>query len=470
MKRAFLAALLALMMGIMDAQVLFAEMKFDYGAAFRLRQEVWDNLVTLGTQQDRPGNYDRNFFRLRTQLWGKVDVDKNFGAYVRLTNEARYHNGPYLIPQDGGTPTRPTERHQLEEDEIFVDNIYLDFKNVFGLPVDVRLGRQDFLGEFGDGFVILDGNPGDGSRSFYFNAAKVVIKPHQDHSLTLIFLNNPKTDKYMPVLHSSIYTSTFYQDQRLLNASNETGFIAYSKNKFGIVKVDPYYIYKTEGAIVIPTTTATQAPRSYLHTVGGRIEVKPGDFTVKAEYAHQFGKYTDTAANKREGDGANLSAGYKFKTAPLKPELEVGYTYLSGDDAGTGKNEGWNPLWSRAPMWNELYIYTYINETLSKGGAIPGYWTNLQLFRVNGKLNFTDKTALSLGYNLMRANERNGSNTAMFSNASKDRGHLFQGMLNHKFTKNIDGFLQAEHFLPGDFYNAQTRNATFFRWQMQVKL
>lgn len=467
MKRALFAALVALLIGLMDAQALFAEVKFDYGAAFRLRQEIWDNLISLGTTPNTNTNYDRNFFRLRTQLWGKVEIDKTYGAYLRLTNEAKYYNGPYLNEQN-----TPKVYRSLEEDEVFVDNLYVDFKKAFGLPVDVRIGRQDFLGEFGDGFLILDGTPSDGSRSFYFNAAKVIITPIKNHSITLVALKNTKTDIFLPSLHSSLAGNVnYFQEKRMLNASDETGIIVYSKNKFGFLSVDPYYIWKSEDAIYLPTApTVRQAPRSYLNTVGGRLEAKPENWTIKAEFAHQFGEYSNGVT--RKADGGQASIGYAFKATPLKPELEVGYVYLSGDNPNTaGKNESWDPLWSRAPMWNELYIYTLINESVSKGGAIPGYWSNLQMFRINTKLHFCDSTNLMLGFNHMLAPEStSGLNANMFSNSGKDRGNIYQAMLKHKFSDKINGFLQLEHFQPGSYYNGNARNATFFRWELQFKL
>lgn len=471
MKRALFAALVALLIGLMDAQALFAEVKFDYGAALRVRQEIWDNIVTLGTSPTAPGNYDRNFFRFRTQAWGKVDVDDTFIAYLRLANEFKYYLGPYQLPQNSGAYT---VYRKMEEDEIFVDNFYAEYKKAFGLPVDLKIGRQDFLGEFGDGFLILDGTPGDGSRSFFFNAAKAVIKPHQNHSITLIALKNPKTDVFMPVLHSSIIQGNYFQDKRILNVSDEAGIIVYSKNKFfDFLSVDPYYIWKSEDKFTVPGSTAV-TPRLNLNTIGGRIEAKPENWTIKAEFAHQFGEYSNGVDRKANGGQASL--GYAFKQLPLKPELEIGYVYLSGDNpTTTGKNEAWDPLWSRAPMWNELYIYTLINETLSQGGAIPGYWTNLQMLRINAKVYFSDSTNLMLGYNYMLAPEKtnltaNATLRNMFGNNEKDRGRLYQAMLSHTFSKKIDGFLQLEHFQPGDFYNGNARNATFFRWQLQVKL
>jgi hypothetical protein len=54
---------------------------FDYGGAFRLRQEYWEKVVDLETL----GKPDRDFFRLRTSLWGKATLGEDLGAYLKLT-------------------------------------------------------------------------------------------------------------------------------------------------------------------------------------------------------------------------------------------------------------------------------------------------------------------------------------------------------------------------------------------------
>jgi hypothetical protein len=466
-----IGAVLVIGLIILSASLAMAEITFDSGAAVRVRQEIWDNIVTLGTSPTAPGNYDRNFFRVRTQAWGKIDVDKTFETYFRLTNELKYYTGPYRLPQNAGVST---VYRAMEEDEIFVDNLYAEYKNIFGIPIDIKIGRQDFLGEFGDGFLILDGTPGDGSRSYFFNAAKMKIRPHQNHSVTLVLLRNSKTDIFMPVVHSSIVQGNYFQDKRVLNVSDESGFIVYSKNKFfDFLSIEPYYMWKSEDKFIVPGSSQV-TPRLNINTVGGRIEAKPGNWTIKAELAHQFGTYSNGV--DRKANGGQTSIAYAFKELPFKPELEVGYVYLSGDDPNTpGINETWDPLWSRAPMWNELCVYTLINETLAQGGAVTGYWTNMHMLRINTKLFFSNMTNLALGYNYMLAPEKTNltANTTllnMFSNTGKNRGSLYQAMLNHAFSKKIDGFLQLEHFLPGDFYNSNARNATFFRWQLQVKL
>mgnify|MGYP000415293889 CR=1 FL=1 len=93
MKRWIPALLVVCSCAAIYADLALAEVKTDYGASFRLRQEYWENVTDLGAL----GQSDRDFFRLRSQLWGKVDLNKDYGAYVRLTNEAKYYLGELLL-------------------------------------------------------------------------------------------------------------------------------------------------------------------------------------------------------------------------------------------------------------------------------------------------------------------------------------------------------------------------------------
>lgn len=450
LRKVLIATLVVWLGSILYISTALAELTYDYGATFRLRQEIWDNVVDLKTLN----NADRNFFRLRTSLWGKVDFDKDLGVYLKLTNEAKYYIGPYKVVNE-----------RLEEDELVVDNLYINAKNVFGLPVDLKIGRQDFLGPdmYGEGFLLLDGTPGDGSRTFYFNAARARWRINQNHSIDLVYISDPKTDIFLPSLHSSISgTPSYVDNKRLLTGSDEQGFVIYGRSKIDNLSLEPYYVYKTEE----PVGTN---PKLKLNTIGARAVYTIDAWKLGGEFAHQFGEYD--GGRDRRGNGGYLFVGRKYADVTLKPEFELRYVYLSGDDPNTTKHEGWDPLFSRAPYWNELIIYTYINETAKDGGPIPGYWTNLHLFMVKAKMTFTPSTNLSLTYQYLRADQSTkGLNAAMFSNSGKERGHLPTAMLSHKFSKNIDGFLQFEYFIPGDFYNDNAKNALFFRWQLQFKV
>ena len=443
---------------IVYADVASAVIKTDYGASFRLRQELWENVVDVKTL----GQNDRDFLRLRTSLWGKMDLNENFGAYMKLTNEARYYFGNFKPFAASDNSSQRGDMFDI--DELIIDNLYVDAKKIFGLPVDLRIGRQDFLGQYGEGFLILDGTPCDGSRTFYFNAIKANWKINSNNSLDLVYISDPQKDEYLPSLYPnrSYLLSGYINNKRQLTASNETGVVAYGKSKLSNnFNVEPYYIYKEEDPV------GTNA-KLKLNTLGARVVFTADNWKVRAEYAHEFGEYDNS--RDRKADGGYIFAGQKFDKAPLKPEWEVGYVYLSGDDPGTTKHEGWNPLFSRAPMWNELYIYTMILETRNDGGAFPGYWTNLHLYKAGIKLTLAPTTSLGLSYQYLKADQATaGLNSTMFSNSGKERGHMGTLMLNHVFTKQLDAFLQVEYFSPGDFYAASAKNAIFTRWQLQYK-
>jgi hypothetical protein len=462
MRKHAVRILLVLAASLIFVSSVYAEVKFDYGAAFRLRQEVWDNLVTLDTS-DTGSAADRNFLRLRTQLWGKADFTPDLGAYLRLTNEAKWFGlGPFKAYK-----TNPNN-DELDPDELVVDSLYLDVKNLAGLPVDVRVGRQDFIGTYGEGFLIMDGTPGDGSRTFYFNAARVNVKPSSNFNFDITYISDPKTDIYMPSIHPAVRGGLFIDNKKLLTGSDEQALVLYGRGKIENLVVEPYYIYKTEEPIKTFPVSADPT-KLKLNTIGARVLYSINSWKFGGEFAHQWGEYD--SGRDRTGNGGYIFVSKKYENITWKPEWDLRYVYLSGDDPNTDKVETWDPLFSRNPYWNELIIYTLINETGKFGGGIPGYWTNLEILKASVKLNFTPATGLALAYQYLWAPESTkGLSTALFSNSGTDRGHLPTAVLSHKFSKSVDGLLQLEYFIPGSFYSDNAKDAFFLRWQLQVKI
>jgi hypothetical protein len=462
MKKHAVRVLLLLAASLIFVSSVCADVKLDYGADFRLRQEIWDDVVTLDATKTGSGA-DRNFFRLRTRLWGKVDFSNDFGAYLRLTNEAKWFGlGPFRAFKTN--PNNDT----LDPDELIVDNLYADVKNLFG-AVDLRIGRQDFIGTYGEGFLLMDGTPGDGSRSFYFNAAKANVKVSQNFNFDLTYITDPSTDIYMPSLHPAVRGTLYIDNKKLLTASNEQAFVLYGRGKIQNLVIEPYYIYKIENSFLTGNTAGTFVPKLKLNTIGARAVYSVDSWNIGGEFAHQFGEYSGGV--DRRGNGGYVFVGRKYETVTWKPEFDLRFVYLSGDDPNTAKNETWDPLFSRNPYWNELIIYTLVPETGKFGGPIPGYWTNMEILKASVKLNFSPATNLALAYQHLWAPESTSglAPATMFSNSGTDRGHLPTAILSHKFSKNVDGMLQLEYFIPGNFY-ASKDNATFFRWQLNVKL
>ncbi|HOJ40895.1 MAG TPA: hypothetical protein PK644_10585, partial [bacterium] len=152
--------------------------KFDYGASLRLREEYFENIWDFNAKSATFQSVE-NYFRLKASLWGKWNFTENISLFAKLTTE------PDIYMTTG--PNSPLSKGKnVNDNEGIFDNLYLDIKNVFGLPVDLRVGRQDFLFTYGEGFIILDGTPYDGSRTTYFNAARLTWKINEKNSLDLI--------------------------------------------------------------------------------------------------------------------------------------------------------------------------------------------------------------------------------------------------------------------------------------------
>jgi hypothetical protein len=437
---------------------VLAEIKGDYGGSVRFREEYIKHGSDLGL--NTPPNSDRNFFRMRTTLWGKVDFSDDIGVYGRIANEAKYYMGSYK-------PSELSKSSRFDEDELIIDNLYFEAKNIFNLPLDIRVGRQDFKGMYGEGFLIYEGTPGDGSRTAYFDAVKTTWRFNENHSLDLVYINNRRKDDHLPSLYPARGDSYSYvNNKKALNASNEQAFVVYGKNRLNpYITLEPYYIYKHEESIESQSTPALS-----INTVGARIAYKTDMWHIRAEWAGQFGEYDDD--RKRRGNGGYVFASQKFANIAWKPEWEIGYLRLSGDDPNTEKHEGWNPLFSRAPLLNEVFAYLYLNETRNDSGLIPFYWTNLHLYKLGLITWPTSATKVKLGYQYLRAVEKTnatGNAAVVLSNASKDRGHLFHLAVDYFFTKNFDAGIMTEYFIPGRFYNSDAKNSLYFQWQFQFK-
>ena len=416
---------------LLCSQVMAQDKKFDWGIIDRTRIEYRDDVFNFQDGGSRPSD---QYIREKLSVWGKWDPCKYGSLFVKFSGE------PYIyIGHHSGD--------DFVNDEIILDNFYIDIKKPWDLPLDFRIGRQDFPGGYGEGFLIMDGTPGDGSRTMYFNAAQARWTINKNHSLDMVYVSDPIEDQYFWVINNR---------HRALNTSDEQGFMIYEKGKYGEnLSVEPYYIFKREDKY---STT----PKLDIHTLGAFGAYKMDPWKFRAQFAHQFGEYE--GGRDRDANGGYFFVDRGFKDTFLKPEASIGFVYLSGDKPGTSKNEDWDPLFSRYPYLSELYIFP-----LSTEKKIAAYWTNVLDYRASVKLNFDDKTNLNLGYNYMRALENPDVSGSIFTNDGKERGHLLSAKLYHKFTKQLDGYILGEYFIPGDFYIDGSDNATFIRTEIQYK-
>jgi hypothetical protein len=448
----FLLGMLGLLLpcGLRTACAQDDAVKFTGGFYERLRHEFWKN------NQDMESTYygggDRNFFRVKTSVWGQMDYEKSLSVFGKLTNEIKSYN----LLGSGNRKVYYNDHRHWDPDEVIFDNLYADIKKPGDLPLNFRIGRQDLIGQYGENFLICDGTPGDGSRTFYFNALKSSWTIDDVNTFDFIYTNNPRDDKWMPVINED-------KNPVALNVTDEEGYIFYLKNKsIKDLALEPYYIFKREDH---DYGSGYQAQKGRINTLGIFSKYTTAPWTFHGQAADQFGKY---GLQDRHAQGGYLFADYDLKDVVMKPQLNAGYVYLSGNKQGSTKNEAWDPLWCRFPIYSELYAQAFQYES---GNS---YWTNLSMYRVGVTVVPCKASKFNLNYSFLRANElAAASATGDLSGAGKNRGHLLIAKFDYTFNKNICAYVLGEYFVPcrgsNSFYTKAADPAIFTRTQLEFK-
>jgi len=438
---------------------VYAAPQFKFGFYERMRYEYWKNLFDMDNGQ--PDN--RNYFRFKTSVWGKMDVDKDLSFFAKLTNEFKayteFQGSTATVPDKSATK----KGYHFDISEVVFDNLYADVNNVFNLPVDLRIGRQDFMGQYGEGFLIFDGTPQDFTRTFYFNAAKASWRADEKNSLDFIYINDPRTEEFLPVINRTMYVQVanprLDKVPQALNTTDEEAYVLYWKNKsVKNLALENYYIYKREGW---KGGTGMQGEKGVINTVGSFARYDFSPFTVRGQLAFQFGSY---GTQDRQAIGGYLYLDRDFKNVKYTPKFSLGSIYLSGDKLGASKKTAWDPLFSRYYWISDIYACSIAKDT---GNNISGYWTNLEVWRAEFSFVPTKKSKVTLRYNFLRAPEEVAAN-AVVSGKGKDRGHLPQLRYDYTFNKNVSTWCLLEYLIPGNFYR-DNDPAIFFRADVTVK-
>ncbi len=389
----------------------------------RFRIEAWDNAVSLDDAAADAMAYTRN----RTTLGLDWKPLANLEVLGKVTNEFRV----YLAPKD-----RPFGWHEL-----FLDNVFVKWTIPGRVPFTVTAGRQDI--NLGEGFVVADGTPGDGSRSYYFNALRVDAGLAEGHTLTAFAHATRATDRYLPVVHPK---------PQALAEQPEAALALYYTGAFGKARLDAYAVRKTtEATEAWPVPTRTE-------TFGARLVAplaKPLAFTAEAAWQGgrngQAGRAAYGAISHLDWDLAG--------TLPLLKSFVLGGILLSGDDPATARAEGWDPIFSRWPKWSESFVYTYTRESRS------AYWSNLA--SVYAQLAF-DFGARSDGHLMVMpmGGGRAAAVGAFPGGTGRYRGTLLRGRLNYKVSKYLTGRFIWERFRPGSFYFAGASSSNWLQFEM----
>jgi len=407
--------------------------KFKLSFSERFRFLSWDNAISL----DDNAHAARSFTRHRTSLGGQWLPKENLELTLKLTNEFRYH----FLPE--GT--------EFNLNEVFIDWLYVKWRNESGtLPGTLTFGRQNII--LGEGFLVMDGHPLDGSRGIYFNAVRYDWDIKPEHRLTAFYSYMPSVDDWLPIIHD--------QEQKLVE-QDEEGFGFYYTGKYQKFDLQTYYLRKN-----IKKAGKFASVASSINTLGARLSLPLNErFTYTVEGAYQFGEYGPL---DRSAVGGYMYFAYKTGFNKLKEYLPrkvtLGAIYLSGDNPDNDSWGGWDPMFARWPKWSESYIYTQIKEDA------VAYWTNL--ISLYGKLNFkfTDNVSFNFDYHHLTATEKPAAGMPFPGGDGKMRGNLVINQLTYQFDKNWSGHILWEIFTSGDYYFDGADGYSWLRTEFMLRL
>lgn len=422
------------------------------GADLRLREVGINNANAL---QEANPSAERHFERYRLRAWGQYQPDPGLAVNGRLMWEGRHYHEP---------DTAAAGFETWYGGALMFDNLYLLADKPGGLPVKLKLGRQDIV--LGNGWLMLDGTPLDGSRTIYLDALRATWVNGVNTLDTILIRQNPRT---------SLTLNGEDEDQ---TEQNEKGLVLYLRHKYSAdTDLDAYYFRKNNSyasgtvsggarrannGFTIPVAVDA-SDIGHVNALGGRVETRYSPtWKLRAEAAAEWGRRN--GADMR-GFGFNGRATRSLGGA-WNNRVNLGYEYLSGNDPNTPRNEAFDPLWGRWPQWSELYgPYSYGAETRT------GETTNLHRFNVGWVAQVHPKAELSLDYHALFADEntRSCAPGTGFSCGDKFRGHLLAAWLRVKYDKHLSGHLLAEYFQPGDYYVApKGDNAYFLRAELNL--
>ena len=413
-------------------------LSFDAGADLRIRQEIMDHVPGnpnggFGAFRFRESGY-RNHIRFRPRVWAELKGDAGSGGlwtlYGRLADEFRWNS-------------RPKNRTTSWPGEIILDNLYLEGEGVFDGFVDMKLGRQDLYGLCGLDRILVDGTPGDGSRTLYTDMASIRFHVTETSTLDFFCLYNFDSAEDFRIgddRHRLTSLSSRFPD----GSGNQDDWGA------GVVwGQTPVEDLEYQVFAITKRLRESQPPQSRRHTDLFGVRVKPRiSDTVKSDFDVMYqaaGEWSAFAGFDWKGEGEGL-----------KPLCGVGYRYMSGR---------WDPMWGRDALESEMYLYG------THDGV--GWWSNQHYLKIWAGVEFAPRHKLIVSTGPVFAAEKDGIGggdgafKGLFTRAcysfplltpDKEKGGRFE----------IYGHLIGEVFNPGDYYDTD-KPAYFARWQVDFK-
>ncbi len=274
----------------------------------------------------------------RTKLNVKADFTDNVSAFIELDSYDIWgedFRSDYLTGADSRASSSGGSTFWGSDSPVQVYQAYIEAREMFGLPLRLRVGRQEL--KFGSGWLIA---PNETAAFFVGTSFDAVRLTYATDTFSV--------DGFWAKL----------AENSPMQGDGDVDLYGVYASYLGIegVTLDAYWLYLRDAqtptffgadAAVIPAILAANSPGvTNLHTVGLRGNGKIGRVDFEAEAAYQFGD-AEAAGMAFAGAGnvsmygpkdpsfnnwgANLEVGYNFDVA-WTPRVFIGGAYFDGED------------------------------------------------------------------------------------------------------------------------------------------
>ena len=413
----------------------------NWGGDLRVRNEYFNNLLTLNPNKPL---HEQDYFRFRARLWATVTPLDDLSFFARLATEPRVWLEPAgYSPYKGKTG--------LDWTEGIFDGLNVQWRNILQQPASLTVGRQDIF--LGDGWLVGEGTPYDGSWTTYLDSARLTYELKEQHTVfeAIGIIQDGYDDGWLPTINNQ---------NRIETEQNEKGATFSAANTtWRAANVTGYFIYKHDDRL--NGVNGKYGDNADIYTIGGRLTGLLGEhWKYSAEGAYQFGRKQDlnikfpfVSKDYRTLDAFGFNGKFAWLAKDkLNNQLNVSFEFLSGDNPGSKNDEMFDVLWGRWPRWSEIGLYSYAAESrIGQEG---------DLIRVGPGWSITPMKNLdfSAAYYALFAPESvptRGASATLFSGNDNFRGHFIQSVLKYKFNSHVSGHLWGECLFPGDFYTHQ---------------
>ncbi len=422
-----------------------------WGMDERLREEYYNNATTLN-QNMHPHEY--NYQRFRTRIWSTITPIKDIDINTRIVWEFRN----YIQPDGPGAVSKT----HFDPNEALFDIMNVTWKNFLGLPGSTFVAGRQEITNLGDGWLVFDGTPGDGSRTYFFDAFRATwnLQPIQTTVDTIYVFNRSQEDAYIEPFNFRPKRNQFNAEQ------DEQGAIVWVTNKsIKTLELDPYFIYKKSTRIPGPYNANNKGQANGIggevYTLGMRtVWDIDKHWRAMGDLAPQFGH---CSGKEISALGFNSQLSYNFLDK-LKNSLRLQYEFLSGDRPGDkNKARAFDILWGRYPRFGDIPTYLWNIE-----GRTAQY-QNMHRIGTGWTVYPVKEFAMTVDYNLLFADEpalKSSNPKSGFSPNGLFRGQLFRWSGYYTFNEHIKTGACFEVFGPGNFYTTlRNDTAVFCRYE-----